>query len=202
MPEEVAVTSICGASDTVAPRFRRIWGVATALAAAAALGACSTPRVAGTPSRGNEVVGGGDAPVGVTRGGSVFDLLGGGQVGNLQFGSGRGEGFVGSVNKHLWQASLETLAFMPIASTDPYTGVIATDWSTPPASPDERFKVTAFVTATALDPSSLRVAVFRETRGENGAWISAPVAPETPRQIEDSILVRARQLRLAERGAG
>jgi hypothetical protein len=136
------------------------------------------------------------------RPGSVFDMFGGGgQIGNTQYGSGRGEGFVGNVNRHLWQASLETLAFLPIASTDPYSGVIATDWGVAPESPDERFRVTAFVTDVALEPNSLRVAVFREKRNGDG-WVTAPVAAETPRQIEDSILVRARQLRLAERGAG
>src|SRR6185312_1833780 len=32
------------------------------------------------------------------------------------------------VNSYLWRASLDTLAFMPLASADPYGGVIITDW--------------------------------------------------------------------------
>jgi hypothetical protein len=57
------------------------------------------------------------------------------------------------------------------------------------------------VTDTSLRPESLRVAVFREVRDDAGAWVTAPVAAETPRQIEDSILLRARQLRIAEEEA-
>jgi hypothetical protein len=106
-----------------------------------------------------------------------------------------------AVNRHLWLASLDTLSFLPIASTDPFSGVIATDWGGVTDSELERFRVTAFITATTLAPESLRVAVHREVRQPNGPWVTAPVAAETPRQIEDSILTRARQIRLAERGA-
>jgi hypothetical protein len=134
--------------------------------------------------------------------GSIFDIFGGAQVGNVQFGEQRRDPLAGNVNRHLWQASLDTLAFLPLTSTDPFTGVIATDWGAPPDAPDERFKVTAFVTDATLDANALRVAVFRERRDGSGAWVPATVAAETPREIEDAILVRARQLRLAERQAG
>jgi len=102
------------------------------------------------------------------------------------------------VNKFLWQASLDTLSFLPLASTDPFTGVIATDWGTSPQNPNERFKVTAYMVNSALAASSLKVAVFREVRGPNGAWVSASVDPETARKLEDAILTRARQIRIAE----
>lgn len=136
--------------------------------------------------------------------GSILDIFGGGgSDSGVLFGSNRGgEGLAGSVNRHLWMASLETLAFLPIASTDPFTGVIATDWGSTAEKPGERFKVTAYVTDVALDPRALRVAVFREVLDDKGAWIAAPVAEDTPRKIEDSILVRARQLRLEERAKG
>lgn len=135
--------------------------------------------------------------------GSIFDMVGQQRVGNVTFGTGpgRNEALSGTVNRHLWLASLDTLSFLPIASTDPFSGVISTDWGGVTDSAAERFRVTAFVTSTALAPESLRVAVYREVRDRNGAWVTAPVAPATPRQIEDSILVRARQLRLEERGA-
>ena len=44
------------------------------------------------------------------------------------------------VNGYLWRASLDTLAFMPLASADPYGGVVITDWYANPEKPDERFK--------------------------------------------------------------
>ena len=102
------------------------------------------------------------------------------------------------VNKYLWQGSLDTLSFLPLASTDPFTGVIATDWGANPNAPGERFKVTSYMVSPALSATSLKVAVFREVRDENGAWVPGTVSPDTARQLEDAILTRARQIRIAE----
>jgi hypothetical protein len=101
------------------------------------------------------------------------------------------------VNKHLWRASLDTLRFLPLASTDPFSGVIATDWATNPDTPDERYKVTVYVTDPRLEATALNVAVFRETRSGD-VWAPAPVSDATPRRLEDAILTRARQLRVAD----
>ncbi|MEL6793761.1 MAG: DUF3576 domain-containing protein [Pseudomonadota bacterium] len=103
------------------------------------------------------------------------------------------------VNRFLWRASLDTLAFLPLNSTDPFTGVIATDWAASPDAPNERFKVTAYVQSPQLSAGALKVAVFREIRANDGVWSSAPVSGATARQLEDAILVRARQLRIGER---
>lgn len=136
------------------------------------------------------------------RGDSVADLLTGGkggEVAGLRYGSGKGEGFVGEVNKHLWRASLDTLSFLPLAATDPYSGVIATDWQVSPDDPNERLKVAAYVTSRELDARALKVAVFREVQTPRG-WVTAAAAPDTARKLEDAILTRARQLRLEEVG--
>lgn len=120
---------------------------------------------------------------------STRDVFGGGEA---------GEGRL-PVNKYLWQGALDTLAFLPLASSDPFTGVIATEWGATPEAPDERFKVTAFITSHALSAASLKVAVYREVRNEDGVWVPAPVSPETARKLEDAILTRAREIRIAER---
>ena len=108
------------------------------------------------------------------------------------------QGSATRVNKFLWQASLDTLSFMPLSSTDPYTGVIATDWSATPDAPGERFKVTVYLTSAELSAASLRVAVYRQRQAEGGNWIQTAVDPSTPRKLEDAILTRARQIRVAE----
>ena len=107
-----------------------------------------------------------------------------------------------NVNRFLWRASLDTLAFLPLNSTDPFTGVIATDWAASPDAPNERFKVAAYVKSPVLTAGSLQVALFREIRDPAGAWVTAPVSGATARQLEDAILVRARQLKIADREAG
>lgn len=132
---------------------------------------------------------------------SVFGP-GGFSINSIRDGSlfGGGEERKGTipVNKFLWQASLDTLSFLPLASTDPFTGVIATDWGATPEAPGERFKVTAYLVDTELTASSLRVAVFREALNENNVWVPATVSADTARQLEDAILTRARQLRIAD----
>ena len=102
------------------------------------------------------------------------------------------------VNSFLWRASLDTLSFMPLASADPFGGVIITDWFAPPESPLERFKMTVYILDRRLRADALKVAVFRQTRAAPTAgWNDASVAKSTPIDLENAILTRARQLRVA-----
>ncbi|HTT82501.1 MAG TPA: DUF3576 domain-containing protein [Rhizomicrobium sp.] len=105
------------------------------------------------------------------------------------------------VNSYLWHATLDTLAFMPLASADPYGGVIITDWYSAPTDPNERMKITIYILDRRLRADGLKVAVFRQTRSNEG-WIDAEVNPQTATKLEDAILTRARELRLASLGAG
>ena len=100
------------------------------------------------------------------------------------------------VNSYLWHATLDTLSALPLVSADPFGGVIITDWYTTPASPDERLKVTAYIMDRDLRADGLRLVVFRQTRA-NGAWSDAQPSPDTAHKLEDVVLTRARELRLA-----
>ncbi len=101
------------------------------------------------------------------------------------------------VNGYLWRASLDTLAFMPLASADPYGGVVITDWYVNPEVPAERFKATVYILDTRLRADGLNVTVFKQSKDANGAWVDAPVTDQTATDIENAILTRARQLRLS-----
>ncbi len=100
------------------------------------------------------------------------------------------------VNAYLWRASLDTLAFMPLASADPYGGVIITDWYAAPEVPNERFKATVYILDTRLRADGLNVTVFKQM-AVNGAWVDAQPSAQTETDLENAILTRARQLRLA-----
>lgn len=101
------------------------------------------------------------------------------------------------VNSFLWRASLDTVSFMPLASADPFGGVIITDWYTAPEKPDERFKINVFILDKQLRSDGISVKVFRqEMRG--GRWADSTVGDNMGRQLEDAILTRARQLRVAQ----
>jgi hypothetical protein len=104
------------------------------------------------------------------------------------------------VNSYLWHATLDTLAFMPLASADPYGGVIITDWYSAPEDPNERMKITIYILDRRLRADGIKIAVFRQTRSGNG-WVDAQVNGQTATKLEDAILTRARELRLASEGA-
>jgi len=89
---------------------------------------------------------------------------------------------------------------MPLVSADPFGGVIITDWYTPPQSPNERFKINVFILGRTLRADGVRAAVFRQQMAAAG-WVDAPVAGSTATDLENAILVRARQLRIAQTGS-
>ena len=101
------------------------------------------------------------------------------------------------VNSYLWRATLDTLAFMPLQSADPYGGVVITDWYSNPEKPSERFKATVYILDSRLRADGLNVTVFKEVNNGSGGWISAPTADQTSTDIENAILTKARQLRLS-----
>jgi len=101
------------------------------------------------------------------------------------------------VNGYLWRATLDTISFMPLTSADPFGGVVLTDWYTPPETPDERTKLNIFIRGRDLRADGVKVSVFRQTR-EGKGWIDAPVAPTTASALENAILTKARQLRIAQ----
>ena len=98
------------------------------------------------------------------------------------------------VNAFLWRASLDTLSFMPLASADPFGGVIITDWYQPQGAGGERFKATAYILSRELRADALRIAMFRQVE-QKGQWVDAPMAPGTVSEIENRVLSRARTLR-------
>lgn len=103
------------------------------------------------------------------------------------------------VNGFLWRAALDTLSFMPINSADPFGGVILTDWYGPANTPDERTKVNIFIRGRDLRADGVKVSVFRQIRDEKGEWADAPVASTTATSLENAILTKARQIRIAQK---
>jgi hypothetical protein len=105
------------------------------------------------------------------------------------------------VNSYLWHATLDTLSFMPLASADPFGGVIITEWYSAPSTPTERTKVTVYILDRRLRADGIKIAVFRQSRSNEG-WVDSSVNPDTATKLEDAILTRARELRLANANSG
>lgn len=101
------------------------------------------------------------------------------------------------VNSYLWRASLDTVSFMPLASADPFGGVILTDWYSAPETPNERIKLNVFILDRQLRTDGIQVKVFKQVQ-RGGSWHDVTVSDETAHKLEDAILTRARQLRVAQ----
>ncbi|MDE1938355.1 MAG: DUF3576 domain-containing protein [Alphaproteobacteria bacterium] len=128
-------------------------------------------------------------------GSSSSDVMQDSDTGSTAISSDSGQRTLG-VNSYLWHATLDTLSFMPLASADPFGGVIITDWYSAPQNQDERLKVTVYILDRHLRADGIRVAVFRQTK-TGGTWQDAQVNPDTATKLTDAILTRARELRLA-----
>ncbi|MEK9672116.1 MAG: DUF3576 domain-containing protein [Rhodospirillaceae bacterium] len=99
------------------------------------------------------------------------------------------------VNSFLWRATLDTIAFMPVSTADPFGGVVLTDWHSTPEAPNERFKLNVYILGRTLRADGIRVAVFSQRQDTAGQWRDSIVPDNTGVRIEDAILTRARQLR-------
>lgn len=116
----------------------------------------------------------------------------------LQDGIGSGGGL--GVNAYLWRASLDTLSFMPLSSADPFGGVIITDWYSSADSPNERFKVTVYILDRRLRADGVRVTAFKQNLDTANQWIAVPLSPKVTGDLENAILAKARELRVAREG--
>ena len=101
------------------------------------------------------------------------------------------------VNSFLWRATLDTFSFMPLVSADPFGGTIITDWYEDPKTPGERFKINALILDKTLRADGVKVTVFKQKQ-EKGNWRDQKVDSKLARSLEDTILTRARQLKLGQ----
>ena len=101
------------------------------------------------------------------------------------------------INPYLWKASLETINFMPLASADPFAGIIITDWHSKNNS-NERCKINIFIKGVELKTSNLKVNSFCEILSASNNWINEEVSPQTNIQIENAILNKAKKLKLSQ----
>jgi Domain of unknown function (DUF3576) len=128
----------------------------------------------------------------------------GGEDSGIIFGinKNRGDGATGGsagggigVNAFLWRGALDTISFMPLASADPFGGVIITDWYTPPGTSGERFKATVYILSRDLRSDGVKVNIYRQVLDNRGQWVDAPVSQSTVSDIENKVLARARTMR-------
>jgi hypothetical protein len=157
----------------------RLTGLIAVLGLALLVTGCGQ-RVGITDPDSDRIIGDGDSSR--ERGGRTGTTLG------EALRAGRNAEQIVSVNKYIWSATLQVLDFLPVQSVDPFTGVIVTGFGTPPGG-GNAYRATVLINDPALDARSLNVAL--QTR-------SGPASASAVRAVEDAILTRARQLRIAD----
>ncbi len=100
------------------------------------------------------------------------------------------------INPYLWKASLETINFMPLSSTDPFAGLIITDWYTSDSNIGERCKLNIFINGKELKTSNLKVSSFCQVLNNN-QWVNKKTKDEDNTKLENAILNKAKKLRLS-----
>ena len=99
------------------------------------------------------------------------------------------------INPYLWRASIETINFMPLSSTDPFAGTIITDWYTTEDNLGERCKLNIFINGKELKTDNLRVSSFCQLL-KNNQWVNIVSEDENNIKIENAILNKAKKLKL------
>ena len=140
-----------------------------------------------------------DAETRLTTGGGLFgnegiDVFG--IINNRNQGENVSTSGVGMpINPYLWQASLETISFMPLSSTDPFAGTILTDWYISEANIGERCKLNIFVKGLESKQSNLQVLSFCQ-KLTNNQWVNITTKKDDNIKLENAILNRAKKLKL------
>jgi hypothetical protein len=99
------------------------------------------------------------------------------------------------INPFLWRASIETISFMPLASTDPFAGTIITDWYTAESSLGERCKLNIFINGADMKTDNLKVSSFCQSLKDN-QWVNSPSNSGDNIRLENAILNKAKKLKL------
>lgn len=91
------------------------------------------------------------------------------------------------VNGYLWAATLDVLHFLPVESADPFSGLIVTGWGRAPGA-TTAYRATVLIDSAALDATSLHLSLVT---------VSGAASAEAHAGLEQAIMTRARQLRIA-----
>ncbi len=99
-----------------------------------------------------------------------------------------------TVSPVLWEAARDALGFAGFSSEDPFSGLLVTNWYSPPGKPGERLRVSVFILSRALRSDSLSVTIDRQERKPTGEWADSPISQDAVTDLETEILLRARQI--------
>ena len=106
-------------------------------------------------------------------------------------GKGAGTTYDFASSNPLWQATLDTLDFMPLVSANYSGGIVITDWYSENNSPNESVKISVRFLSNEIRADALKITVFSK---ECNANINCKVSQSNPtieNELKVAILKRA-----------
>jgi len=103
------------------------------------------------------------------------------------------------VNALLWRAALDIASFVPLDDVDTFGGSIVTEWYQSADQPNQRLKLSFFVTGLELRSDEITVQAYLQKRAGD-SWVDAGRDDQLARRLEGLVLTRARELRAAGLG--
>jgi hypothetical protein len=124
--------------------------------------------------------------------GGLFDKMLTDLLNERNIGSGTG-GATSSVNKWLWNGSIETLEDFPLKIADAFGGVIETDWLIKEGVPNERCSIKVLIKSSELISNGIKAnMICQKLEGTNWVLRNHDLS-EANEAIENSILRLARK---------
>jgi hypothetical protein len=172
-------------------RYYRLLPVFAASVSLLAAG-CGSDRVEkADPATGKVAQAPKSAPEGMDTEATIFTVLG---LAKRESERNIGPQTGNEVSPVLWEAARESVDFAGISSEDPISGLLMTDWYSPPGKPNQKLRVSVFILSRALRSDSVAVTIERQERSPSGEWKPTPVARDAVAELENAILQRARHL--------
>jgi len=110
-------------------------------------------------------------------------------------GSLKGNNFEFASSNPLWQATLETLDFIPLATANYSGGIIITDWYSENNKQDESIKITVRFLTNEIRSDALDITIFLKTCLEN--QVNCPVSQSNDSlitELKNAILKKAARI--------
>ena len=98
----------------------------------------------------------------------------------------------------LWRASLKTLEFMPLLNADYSGGIIITDWYSDNINSDEQIKIQIRFLSNEVRSDSLEINVHKKKCDISNRCSQILLKNSFPQDIKDSILTKARQIKIED----
>lgn len=123
------------------------------------------------------------------KGGGIFGDIGKGKTSNT---------FDFATSNPLWRATLKSLDFLPLLTSDYSGGVIVYDWYADNLNSKEQIKISIRFLSNELRSDSIQITSHKKICDENNKCFISKLNDNFSNEIKDTILTTARNLKIEE----